>query len=72
MGKLVFSDKEARHSLEVSNHWAWSRGGGLLVRFLITTGGKWSKIAAHETMFQVLMMERMLSNERQLRISQSA
>ena len=34
--------------------------------------GIWSKIAAHETMFQVLMMERMLSNERQLRISQSA
>ena len=33
VGKLMFSDREARHSLKVSNHWAWSRGGELLLHF---------------------------------------
>ena len=58
--------------MKVSNHWAWSQGVGLLVRFLGQKREIWSKVAAHGTMFQVKRMERMLRDERQLRISQSA
>ena len=44
----------------VSNHWAWSQGVGLLVCFLGHKREKWSKIAAHEIIFQVKTMDRML------------
>jgi len=50
-GKIDFSGREAEHSPRVSNHWAWSRGENLLVRFLDNSEGKWSKIVEHETMF---------------------
>ena len=50
----MFSDREARHSLEVSNHWSWSPGEKLLVLFFNNSEGKWSKVAALKTMFQVL------------------
>jgi len=43
--------------MNVSNHWAWSQGVGLLVRFLGHKKGIWSKLAAHETMIQALRME---------------
>ena len=52
MGKLTLSGREAEYSLNVSNHWAWSRGGELLVHFLNNSEGTWSKIAELEAIFR--------------------
>ena len=48
----MFLDREARHNLKVSNHWAWSRGGELLVCFLNNSEGTWSKITEVEAIFR--------------------
>ena len=31
---MMLSNREEKHIIKVSNHWAWSRRVGLLVRFL--------------------------------------
>ena len=52
MGKLTLSGKEEEYSLNLSSHWAWSRGGELPVRFLNNSEGTWSKIAEAEAIFR--------------------
>ena len=49
--KLKLSGREAGYSLNLSSHWAWSRGGELLVRFLNNSEGTWSKITEVEAIF---------------------
>ena len=52
MGKLTLSGREAEYSLNLSSHWAWSRGGELLVRLLNNSEGTWSKIVEVEANFR--------------------
>jgi len=51
--KVMFSGREAESGTRVSNHWAWSRGGELLMRSLGQSRERWSKIVEYEAMFQV-------------------
>jgi len=53
----MLSNREAMHSMRVSNHWAWSQGVGLVVHFLGHKREMWSKIAAYEAMIQAKRME---------------
>ena len=52
MGKLTLSGRKAEHSLNVSNHWAWSPGGELQVNLFNNSEGTWRKIAEVETIFR--------------------
>ena len=52
MGKLTLSGREAEYCLNLSSHWAWSRGGELQVYFLNNSEGTWSKIAEVEAIFK--------------------
>jgi len=38
--------------MRVSEHWAWSREGGLQMCFFGLRTGRWSRVAANEAIFQ--------------------